>query len=381
MASFKVQAKANPTFTEGGINSGSYSDTLTSDDTRFILSDSGGAPANKFKLDFSFDGVSPSDQLEDAIGVNETTITEIKITLEARDTLSTDDYYLLLWNFNSSAWDEVGAVMSISSTDATFTRNITVNYSDYVSSDELKVRLANGKALGKGGAPNNNGQLEIDYLAIDITNVGSIAFGGISSFSTSQTPTSVSVSGTNTIGIVNVIGESGGDNITAVTWDGNPMTKIAAVQVPGDRFISSWYILNPTSGTSTISFTGGSFWRSLSSYYTGVKQSGQVDSSNTGTSSSNAAITVATTVVAENCWTIMFQKDGVGGKTYTTSVGTIRYDVDDGGIAISDSDGTVGTGSQSTTLTQTVSTSNHGGIAFSIAPLVAVTFIPKVMMF
>lgn len=197
-----------------------------------------------------------------------------------------------------------------------------------------------------------------------------IAYGAISAVGTTSTPTAVTLSGTNTIGIVYVAGDTTADNITDVTWGaGNVMFKIAVIQTPTDRYTSVWWIANPTSG-ATITFTGGSFWRSYSFYYTGAAQTGQADSSNTGTSTASTAITVATTVVATDCWYVMCQKDITGGRVYTPSgvLVTTRKDTDDGGLAIADSAGTVGTGSQSGTMTQTALTSNHGGIAFSLAP-------------
>lgn len=199
-----------------------------------------------------------------------------------------------------------------------------------------------------------------------------IAFGDISAVSTSQTPTSVAVSGSDTLGIVYVAGESASDQITAVTWNSVAMTKIAAVQVPTDRWTSVWYVVNPASST-TISFTGGTFWRSYSMYYTGAKQTGQPDSSNTGTSAASTAISVATTVVASDSWLVMMQKDATGGQTYSASnaISTMRQAADDGGIAIADSNGSVSTGSQTGTLTNATALV-HGGIAFSIAPAAAV---------
>lgn len=206
-----------------------------------------------------------------------------------------------------------------------------------------------------------------------------LAFGGISAVSTSQTPTSVSVSGSNPIGIVYVVGDVTADNISAVTWGGVSMTKIAAVQAAGDRYDSAWWVANPSSA-ATISFTGGSFWRSYSFYYTGAKQTGQVDSSNTGTSAASAAITIAATVAAANCWYVMCQKDDSGGRTYTGSgvLSSTRVDADAGGIAIGDSNGIVGTGSQSGTFTASSGGMSHGGIAFSIAPFTD-TFIPRII--
>ena len=201
-----------------------------------------------------------------------------------------------------------------------------------------------------------------------------IAFGGISAVSTSQTPTSVAVSGSDTIGLVFVAGETGTDDITAVTWNSVSMTKIAAVQVPTDRWISVWWIANPASAT-TISFTGGTFWRSFSSYYTGAAQTGQPDSSATNTNTASTGITAATTVVADNSWLVLFQKDKTGGITYTAAndIASMRANTDDGGIAIGDSNTTVATGSRTGGVTSGTS-SDHGAIAFSIAPVaVAVT--------
>lgn len=197
-----------------------------------------------------------------------------------------------------------------------------------------------------------------------------ILFGGISSVSTSQTPTSVAVSGTNPVGFVYVVGDTS-DNITAVTWNGVSMTKIAAVQTPTDRFSSLWWVANPGS-SSTISFTGGSFWRSYSFYYTVAAQTGQPDSFNTATFAASTSITIATTVVASNSWYVMCQKDTTGGITYTPSnaLASMRANADAGGIAISDSNGTVGTGSITGVLSSGTNT-NHGGIAFSIKEFTA----------
>lgn len=200
-----------------------------------------------------------------------------------------------------------------------------------------------------------------------------IGFGGISAVSTSQTPTSVVVAGANTIGFVCVAGETASDQITAVTWNSVSMTKIRAVQVPGDRWMSLWYIVNPASAT-TISFTGGTFWRSFSSYYTGASQTGQPDSSNSGTVSSNTAISVSTTVVAANSWYMMCGKNSTGGGVYTPSgvLASTRADNDGGGIFIGDSNTTVGTGSQSGTMTKDGGAANQAAIAVSIAAAAAV---------
>ena len=172
------------------------------------------------------------------------------------------------------------------------------------------------------------------------------------------------VAGSDTLGFVFVVGDVGADNITAATWNSVGMTKIGAVESPGDRFMSAWLVNAPASAT-TISFTGGAFWRSYSFYYTGAGNT-QPDAFATNTASSSATIFVTVNVVATNCWTIMCQKDNTGNLTYTTDVGAMRQDTDAGGIAISDSAGIVDIGNNTTTLTAASGTPTHGAISFSI---------------
>ncbi len=165
------QALTNPTVTEGSIKSGNYTDTHIKNDTYLIFNDSGGSPSNRYKLDLIFDGVSPADQWEDYEQIDQNLMLLITIVLEARDTISTDNYYVLMWNFDTSQWIEVESVMSIGAIKTEFTRQMSINCASYLNdNNEFKLRIANGKALGKGGAPNNDGQLEIDYLMIGINN-------------------------------------------------------------------------------------------------------------------------------------------------------------------------------------------------------------------
>lgn len=129
------------------------------------------ADAEKYKLDFSFDGTAGTDQWADYTAINTSTIHKIVVTLEAKDSLSTDDYYALLYNFTNSTWDEVETAMSIGTTESSSTRSVVAYFASYLNTNkEIKVRIANGKALAKGGAPDNDGQLEIDYLKVDVSN-------------------------------------------------------------------------------------------------------------------------------------------------------------------------------------------------------------------
>jgi len=195
-------------------------------------------------------------------------------------------------------------------------------------------------------------------------------YGGISAVSTSRTPTSVALSGSNTVGIVFVVGTTTTDLITATEWgSGVPMTKIAAIKTPSDRWISAWWVANPAS-SATITFTGGSFWRSYSLYYTGASQTGQPDSFNTGSITSALSLSIASTVVASDCMFVMGTKGGAGTSAASGVLTNMRVSADEGALAVGDSNGAVGTGSQTGTITQSFAVQNLGGIAFSLAPAV-----------
>lgn len=199
---------------------------------------------------------------------------------------------------------------------------------------------------------------------------GAISAPTFSTVDNAISRTSVAVSGEGA-GIVFVAGDDGSDSITSVTWDGVAMTKINAssLEVPGDRFISAWCIQDPAS-SATIAFNDNTdnYWRNANAFYPGAAC--PEDSENGGTSSGVTSISVATTVVDADSWLIAFHKDGSGGKTYTPTndITTMHINGDAGGLAIADSNGAVGSGSKTATLTA-AGNANHAMIAFSLAPI------------
>lgn len=208
-----------------------------------------------------------------------------------------------------------------------------------------------------------------------------IAFGAISAVANSSSVSSVSVSGSDTIGIVNVTGGVGSDTVTNVNWGGVAMTRIDGILNPSDRYTEVYYIISPPSGTSTINFTGGSYYRGASSYYTGVHQTTPIDSSATNSSASTTSLSITPTVTASGCWIIAAGKSGGGTQTAAGVLGTMHISADAGAVWFGDSNGTVGTGSQTATINNS-STLQMAGIAFAIAPVAgaAPTFTPRVMM-
>lgn len=95
--------------------------------------------------------------------------------------------------------------------------------------------------------------------------------------------------------------------ITGITYNGVAMTQTSngSQQVPGDRAISTWYLVNPASGANNVVISlASSFIAANSVSYTGAKQSAQPDAVSKGTDTATTQTTGTLTTVANNCWTV-----------------------------------------------------------------------------
>lgn len=171
--------------------------------------------------------------------------------------------------------------------------------------------------------------------------------------------------GSNLILFVGWTGNVTTDLVTGITYNGAAMTPIDKVLTPGDRYVYLYCLVNPDVGTHDVIVTEptGDYVGGYSTSYTGAKQTGQPDSSNKGTVNPASSITVATTVVASNCW--LAGVVNAVNSSYTLSAGTGAYgrnfaDKYDGFV---DSNGVVSTGSQS----MQVLTTNSEAMAMIIA--------------
>ena len=197
----------------------------------------------------------------------------------------------------------------------------------------------------------------------------SIAYGTLTTLDTTGTRTGPTITGSDVIGIVHVMGDTA-DNVPTVTWVkggvATSMTLITKVRCPGDRYIYSLWIANPDSAGQIV-VTGPAIKYNRAEYFTGVEQTTPIDVSGTSTSSSSTTVATTVSVTASNCWLVFFQKDSSGGVTYTTSVGTLRFGgtADGTGLVVGDSNGIVSTGSNTVTLTSSGST-NHGMVMFAL---------------
>lgn len=211
----------------------------------------------------------------------------------------------------------------------------------------------------------------VTYAAIARDSVSSALDG-------SGTATTISVShtvtGTNTILIECVV--MGLNQTATATYNSVAMTSIG--RNFGNRTVQMFYMINPPTGTHTLTAAWPSpalaYIEGMS--YTGSAQSGQPDSSNSMSKADSdpATQTLSTTVIASNAWlTGCGYSSGGTGTTYSagtgTSINVTQQNVNATEVGI-DSNGIIGTGSQSMVLTQSIS--NFGGMVIaSIAPFVS----------
>ena len=215
-------------------------------------------------------------------------------------------------------------------------------------------------------------------IAFDSSAMGAAVAGGVGSGAT----WSHTCSGSNRLLIV-AIGDVQALP-TAVTYNGVAMTLI----VQNGSSLVVYYLLNPSTGTNTVSITTTDLnYRGVSVSYTGVLQTSQPDSysaiNNYGTGGNVAS--GSTTVVAQGCWIIAcgvaYYSAPTGISAGLTTRQTGSYDSTGSlcYINVQDSNGTVPTGAYSITFTSTGTANYTFGTTISISPvptLVNGSFLP-----
>lgn len=151
--------------------------------------------------------------------------------------------------------------------------------------------------------------------------------------------------GSNLILMVGITITTGTDLLTGVTYAGAAMTLVGKIQRNGaGNYEYLFYKINPATGNNNVVASFSSAPPNIASgacSYTGALQTGQPDSSATGTVA-GADLTLTTTVVASNCWLVACfgNSNSVFSSTGTQRVGAILN-------TFFDSNGVVGTGAQS----------------------------------
>lgn len=164
--------------------------------------------------------------------------------------------------------------------------------------------------------------------------------------------------------------------ISSVTYNSVAMTFIAESIVAGSQPVAVYYLVAPATGANNVVITlsGATFIFSSSSSYTGAKQTGQPDGSNTGKASGTShAISVTTT--ADNSWGVAAYRAEGDGVTSAGSGTTLR---NNSGIQLYDSNGPkTPAGSLTLTATSVSQAVDRAMATFSPAP--EPTFIPRVI--
>jgi hypothetical protein len=183
---------------------------------------------------------------------------------------------------------------------------------------------------------------------------------------------SVTAASANSIAVIFLFWGTGGShapNATGVTVAGSSsgVTQIGSDFTAADSSykIRAYYYLNPPTSATTYAcgMTNTSDDNTLHVLiYSGAKQSGQVDSSNTGSSAS--PLTLSTTVVTSNCWLVSAVRDRGGAPSASTGT-TMRQNPGPNANQSGDSNGVVGTGAQTMAWT---GSGVIGGFIVSIAP-------------
>lgn len=160
--------------------------------------------------------------------------------------------------------------------------------------------------------------------------------------------------------------EQTSDLVTSVTYNSVAMTRVAT-DTQGTQRVYLYILTSPSSGANdvVISTSSGVNIHSVSASYYDVGSS-QPDSSNTGVQASGATLTLSTTVVNSGCWLVSCAANEANG--LSASTGTTSRTSGSGVIRMGDSNGTVGTGSQSMAWSAGNSSEDMAGIIISLAP-------------
>lgn len=132
------------------------------------------------------------------------------------------------------------------------------------------------------------------------------------------------------------------------------------------------YLIAPATGSNTLQVNfnqSGTNGALLGTQYSGAKQTSQPDSSNQN-QGIGTSLTASTTVVASDCWLVGVMVSMAGPTSIVAGTGTTeRGSSGSPDFFMGDSNGTVGTGSQS--MGFTMGNDNYGYIVASFAPAVS----------
>jgi hypothetical protein len=211
-------------------------------------------------------------------------------------------------------------------------------------------------------------------IAFDTSTSG---FGDTSPVTVSHTCT-----GSNLLLVVAITIYDVTDKVTGVTYNSVAMTRLNVIGPSVTSSLRSYlyYLLGPSTGANNVvvSLSSAENCYVAIGSYTGVKQTGFPDATNTGSATfSSAELTVAVTTVLDNCWLVGSWYSG--GSGCTAGAGTIVRR--NGDCSLLDSNGaTTPAGSDSLKGTYGAGSSDVGMIVASFAPAADATGHQKNML-
>lgn len=187
-------------------------------------------------------------------------------------------------------------------------------------------------------------------------------------FSTQHT-----ASGSNRIVIIGAQGDwASAGLLTGITYGGVAMTKIVeGIAWTGGNYLSLWYLIAPATGAQSIIFTwtGGDKRVSfVCASYTGVKQSGQPDTSTNNNQESGSSLTTTLTSVADNCWTVLHLLPGDFDSSSGGAGTTMRQNSAGGRGGYADSNGAITPAGSTSLIVNYGGSTRVGHVMASLSP-------------
>lgn len=160
------------------------------------------------------------------------------------------------------------------------------------------------------------------------------------------------------------------DVVTGVTYGGVAMTRrVALSRGGGTGYLFGYTLTNASTGANNVVASASATMTGIIVYATSHTEA-DFDSANSKTTIGSTSFNIPTTVVASNSWLLAGVQDNAGNST--AGSGTVKRSALSAGFGQQcyDSNGTVGTGSQSLNMNNAGSAS-WDGVIISIKPYVA----------
>ncbi len=170
--------------------------------------------------------------------------------------------------------------------------------------------------------------------------------------------------------VVGVVGDTGSDLISGVTYNGTAMT-LADSFAPGNRYSYLFYLLNPSTGSNNVVVTNSSncYILAQAADYSGVGSfDAKIEAQTAGTATTK---TTSLTTIAADCWIILYEHgyDAVSTSPTAGTGATRRVNEAAFGLGgLFDTNGTVSAGSNSMQTNRTFDVTQITHFMVSFAP-------------